>query len=194
MHTVFMAVAKAMAYLGGLMLVALVFLTCFSVAGRELNDIAHTWIDVGLLPGFARWVLDLGVGPINGDFELIEAGIAFAIFAFIPLCQITGGHASVEIFTAYLPQRVNRILGAVIEVVFALVLVLIAVQLFSGMLSKVRTGQTTLLLEFPVWWAYALSVVGAFFASVLGVYMAVQRVREAVLDTDIIPASAGAEH
>ncbi len=194
MHHVFMTIAKAMAYLGGLMLVALVFLTCFSVAGRELNSIAHTWIDVGFLPGYAHWLLDLGVGPINGDFELIEAGIAFAIFAFIPLCQITGGHASVEIFTAYLPTRINRFLGAVIEVVFALVLILIAVQLFSGMLSKVRSGQTTLLLEFPVWWAYALSVVGAAITTIVAVYMAVQRVREAMSNEDIIPVSAGAEH
>ena len=29
------------------------------------------------------------------------------------------------------------------------------------MLSKLRTGQTTFILEFPVWWPYALSLVAA---------------------------------
>ena len=194
MHGLFLTVSRAMAYCGGAMLCALVVLTCLSVIGREMNDVAHSWIDVGFLPGLSRWVLDAGVGPINGDFELIEAGVAFAIFAFIPLCQITGGHASVDIFTAMLPDRTNRILGAVIEAVFAAVLVLIAVQLASGMQSKIRSGQTTLLLEFPVWWAYALSLTGAVVAAAIGVYMAVQRVREAVEGRAILPTAAGADH
>ena len=194
MHSVFMTLSRVMAYLGGVMLCALVVLTCLSVLGRELNDIAHTWIDAGILPGLAQTVLDLGVGPINGDFELIESGVAFAIFAFIPLCQITGGHASVDIFTAMMSPRSNRILSAVIEVVFAAVLVLIAVQIFAGMQSKIRTGQTTLLLEFPVWWAYAPSVAGAVMAACVAIYMAIQRVREAVTGRQIVPVAAGAEH
>ena len=194
MHAAFLTVSRYMAYLGGTMLCALVILTCLSVLGREVNDVAHTWIDANFLPGFARWVLDLGIGPINGDFELIEAGVAFAIFAFIPLCQITGGHASVDIFTAMMSDRTNRILSAVIEVVFAAVLVLIAVQIYAGMQSKIRSGQTTLLLEFPVWWAYAPSVFGAIIAAIVGVYMAVQRVREGITGQPVIPAAAGAEH
>ena len=109
------------------------------------------------------------------------------------LCQITGGHAAVDIFTDKLPPRINRILRAVIEVVFAAVLVLIAVQLASGMMSKLRSGQTTFLLQFPLWWAYALSLTGAVAAAVVGVYMALVRITEALRNQTILADEGGAE-
>jgi len=98
------------------------------------------------MPGLSAWALDLGVGPINGDFELVEAGVAFAIFAFLPLCQISAGHASVDIFTAKLPMRINRVLQLGIDVIFAIVLISIAYQLYNGMLSKQSYGDTTFLV------------------------------------------------
>ena len=114
-----------MAIIGGIVLCALILLVCLCVLGRSLNTLLHGPIE-SIAPGLSQSLLALGIGPINGDFEIVEAGIAFAIFAFIPLCQITGGHASVDIFTAMMSDRTNRILSAVIEVVFAAVLVLIA--------------------------------------------------------------------
>jgi TRAP-type C4-dicarboxylate transport system permease small subunit len=186
--------SRNMAYLGGIMLSALILLTCVSVIGRSMNGILHaSWIE-STAPGFATWALNMGVGPINGDFELIEAGVAFSIFAFLPLCQITGGHASVDIFTTQFSARVNRVLRLVTELVFATVLVLIAVQLFGGMQSKIRSGQTTYLLEFPLWWAYALSLTGAALAAIVGVFLAVMRVRETWVGRDILPADLGADH
>ena len=194
MHSFFLRLSRTMAYLGGLMLVALVFLTCTSIIGREMNGFFHAMVKDDVLPGMGRFFLDLGVGPVNGDFELIEAGVVFAIFAFLPLCQITGGHATVDIFTSKLSPRVNRVLRMLSEVAFAFVLVLIAVQLFSGMQSKIRSGQTTFLIEFPLWWAYALSLVGAITAAVVGVYMAIIRVSEVVTGHSMIPSEVGAEH
>ncbi len=169
------------------MLVALIVLTCLSVLGRKLNDMLHGMVEGGVMAGPARWFLDAGVGAIYGDFELIEAGIAFAIFAFLPLCQISGGHASVDIFTAKLPPRANRALRAVTEAIFAAVLVLIAVQLAAGMFSKLRSGQTTFLLQFPLWWAYALSLTGAAAAAIVAVYMASVRALEAAQGRAILP-------
>jgi hypothetical protein len=183
-----------MTYLGGAMLSALIVLTGLSVAGRSLNGFLHSdWMD-RVAPGFADWALGTGVGPINGDFELIEAGIAFAVFAFLPLCQLTGGHASVDVFTNLMSDRVNRALRLITEILFAAVLVLIAVQLFAGMQSKFRSGQTTFLVEFPVWWAYALSLIGAVVAAAVGVYVAVTRLRETVTGQQILPVDLGADH
>lgn len=187
MHRLFLKLSRGFAYMGGLMLVALIVLTCLSVVGRKLNDVLHGLVADGVAVGPARWLLDAGVGSIHGDFELIEAGIAFAIFAFLPLCQITGGHAAVDIFTAKLPPRADRVLRAVTELVFAAVLVLIAVQLGAGMVSKQQSGQTTFLLQFPLWWAYALALTGAAAAAVVAVYMAVVRVQEAVQGRSILP-------
>jgi TRAP-type C4-dicarboxylate transport system permease small subunit len=193
-YSIMLRLSRLMAYLGGIMLAALVVLTCLSIFGRSLNGMFHSDFFQVSLPQIADWALAMGIGPINGDFELIEAGIAFSIFAFLPLCQITGGHATVDIFTAQMSDRTNRVLRMITEVLFAAVLVLIAVQLLSGLQSKMRSGQTTLLIEFPVWWAYALSLTGAVMAALIAVYLAVMRVVEAYTGRAMLPDLSGADH
>ena len=188
MYRFFNALSRFMAYLGGIMLVLLIVLTCVSVVGRSLNGIFHSGFFESLAPGFAKWALDIGVGPVNGDFELIEAGVAFSIFAFMPLCQITRGHASVEILTKKFSPFINYLLQFIIDMMFALVLLLVAVQLYSGMQSKMRSGQTTLLLEFPVWWGYALCLVGAFAAAAVAFYIAFIRSAELYKKKAILPS------
>ena len=118
------------------------------------------------------------VGPINGDFELVEAGVAFAIFAFLPLCQISAGHAAVDVVANAFPRGVNRFLRMVTEILFAAVLVLIAWRLAAGTISKFGNEETSFLLEFKVWWAYGASLFGATIAAVLGLYMAGVRTYE----------------
>lgn len=190
MHRFFLNLSKGFAYLGGAVLACLIVMTCLSILGRKANELLHAVSAGGHFSTPAQWLLDSGVGVIKGDYELVEAGIAFAIFAFMPLCQMMGGHASVDVFTNRLPARAGRVLQAVIEVVFAAVLVLIAVQLAAGTLSKLRTGQTTFLLQFPLWWAYALALSGAVAAAVVGVYMACLRVAEAVQNRVLVGAEA----
>ena len=145
-------------------------------------------------PALANALLATGVGPINGDFELVEAGMAFTIFAFLPLCQLNGSHASVDIFTSRLPLPVFRFLRMVIDVVFAAVLVLIAFKLFEGMESKRASGQTTLLLQFPVWWGYAVSMPGAVAAALISVYIALSRFVEVITGRLVLPSDLEAEH
>ncbi|WP_372884847.1 TRAP transporter small permease [Shimia sp.] len=169
--------ARAMAVVGGLVLSILIVITCLSVAGRALNTVFHGWVGQ-LMPRVSQWFLDMGVGPILGDFELVEAGVAFAIFASMPLCQITAGHASVDIFTNNFPRGLNRFLRMIIEIMFAAVLILIVWRLYEGMLSKKSYGETTFLLQFPIWWAYAASLAGAVAAAISGVYMACVRIIE----------------
>ena len=192
MHRFFVLLATAMALAGGAMLAALVLLTCASVIGREVNEVLQSDALAG--SGVSRWLLrEVGIGAIDGDFELLEAGMAFTIFAFLPLTQITAGHAVVDLLADRLPDGLRRGLMAVIEAVFAAVLVLIAVQLWQGMVSKASSGQVTLRLQFPVWWPYALSVVPAILAAVVGVWCAAVRAYEAATGRVVIEAG-GAEH
>ncbi len=178
MKNFMMGLARFMALLGGAVLTLLIVLTCVSISGRLLNGMFHSDFMESIAPVFSKWMIDIGVGPVNGDFELVEAGVAFAVFAFIPLCQITAGHASVDIVTNKLPAGVNRFLRMITEFVFAAVLILIAWKLFDGMSSKMRYGETTFLLQFPIWWAYAASFIGAVVAAIVGVYMAMVRIYE----------------
>ena len=191
MHRFFLTLSRIMAWAGGAMLCLLIALTCVSVVGRLLNTALHSDAVQGVTPGLASWLLGLGVGPILGDFELIEAGIAFSIFAFLPLCQITGAHASVDIFTARWSPRANRWRQMLTDVVFAIVLLLITVQLASGTASKFATGQTTLLIQFPLWSAYALSLSGAVVAALVALYIAALRIAETRAGRPLAPEATG---
>lgn len=189
MHRFMNGLARLMAILGGIVLTALVLLTCVSVLGRGINGFLH-WDPIEtFIPAVSGWLLERGVGPVWGDYELVEAGVAFAIFAFIPLCQITAGHATVDIFTARLPKRINRVIQMVVDVVFAAVLILIAWRLFEGMLSKRQYGETTFLLQFPIWWSYLISLVASVVAAIVGVYMAGVRIAELLTMRTIVEAA-----
>jgi TRAP-type C4-dicarboxylate transport system permease small subunit len=194
MHRLILTLARGMAVAGGAVLAGIVLLISASVAGRSLNGLLHGEVMQAHAPGLAAWLLGLGIGPVNGDFELVQAGMAFAIFAFLPLCQVTSGHAVVDVFTAWLPPRGQRLLRAGIEVLFAAVLVVIAVQLYDGTLSKLRSGQQTFLLQMPVWWSYAASLAGAAVAALVGVWMALVRLAEATTGRDLVPDGSGAVH
>jgi len=189
LHRTMLFLARFMAILGGIVLSFLVILTCVSVLGRGINTFLHSDMMQGSMQGLAETLLATGIGPVQGDYELVEAGIAFAIFAFLPLCQITAGHASVDIFTSRFPKRANRLIQMVVEFIFAAVLVLIAWRLYEGMMSKMSYNETTFLLQFPIWWAYAVSLVAAVLAAIVGVYMAVVRIIEFFTMRTIVSAA-----
>ena len=193
MHERMTKMANGLAILGGGVLCALVILTSLSVLGRQLNGVFNGPFMQANFTNLSNWFLDMGVGPINGDFELVEAGVAFAIFCFLPLAQITAGHASVDVFTSRLSPRFNRILAAVAEVLFAAVLLLIAVQLAKGMASKYGNGETSFLLQFPIWWAYAASLFGATAAAIVAIYVACIRVQEMATGRRILPEQTEAK-
>jgi len=166
--------ARFSALAGGLVLATLVLMTCLSIAGRAL-----------IWAGFA---------PVPGDFELVEAGIAFAVFAFLPWCTLNAGHATVDIFTNGLSEQANRVLLAFWEVVMALTVAFIAWRLYEGFLGKLKNGETTFLLQFPVWWAYAACLVPACITVVVALWSAYDRLRAVVTRRDTRAVKAEAQH
>lgn len=210
-HRIMMRLARGMAVLGGLTLMALVILTCISVLGRGINTFLHWDLIESAVPGLAQRLLDTGVGPILGDTELVQLGMAFSVLAFFPFCTITAGHATVDIFTANFPAGVNRVMQAVTDVVFAAVLILIAARLWVGMIGKMAASdtpmmvrwlgfegdgffnETSTLLQYPLWWGFAAAFVAAAVAAVIAVYVAAARIYEALTARRIVEGG-GAEH
>lgn len=194
LHRIVLGLARLMALAGGAVLTFLIIMVCVSVIGRAGNSVLHWMVTAGVLPGMAQGLIDAGIGAIRGDFELVEAGMAFSIFAFLPYCTVTGGHASVDVFTNFLPRGVNRLLELLITALAAVVMVLIAVQLYDGLIRKVESGQTSLLLEFPVWWAYGASLIGAVATALVAVYLVIVRLYEISTGRVILPNAVGADH
>ena len=184
-------IARAMAILGGLVLTTLIILSSLSILGRGLNTLGHSeWLN-NVAERIATSLISTGVGPIAGDFELVEAGVAFVVFAFLPICQLYGAHAKVEIFTSKLPQKLQDVLRTFWETLFAVVMVVVCWRLLDGTLNKLSYGETTFILQFPIWWAYATSFVAALIAAFVAVYCAGARCVEMLTGHNLLLRAQG---
>ncbi|WP_349358848.1 TRAP transporter small permease [Stappia sp.] len=150
MERILERISAFLAIAGGAVLVALTVTTVVSITGRELN-----------------W---MGLGPVPGDYELVEAGTAFAIFAFLPWCQLKRGHVTVDLLMTRFGSRVNAAVDLVSNILMTAVAALIAWRLWLGLLDKKTYQETTFILQFPLWWAYAAAMIGASFAIVVCAY------------------------
>lgn len=167
-------IARSLAILGGFILLAITLLTCLSILGRSMAG--------------------LGLGPIKGDFELVEVGVAFAVFAFLPWCQFSRGHATVDIFTNFLPAGVNRWINLIAETLMAAALLVITWKLYDGMISTIRYGDTTFILEMPVWIPYAACLFTLAIACLVATYLVFVRLGEVIAKNPDTDFNSGAVH
>ncbi len=162
-------VARVLAFVGGTVLVLIAVMTVISTIGRAF---------VGL---------QIGLGPIPGDFELVEAGTAVAVFCFMSWCQLNQGHVTVDILADFAPKRVNLLLILIGNVLILAVAFVIAWRLWMGFGEQVTwfdqpvrdmlgfgykpfTNNTTYILGMPFWYSYAQSFVGAFFFTIISAF------------------------
>lgn len=160
-------ISRWLAYFGGTILAAVAGVTVASIIGRAL--------------------LSFGLGPIKGDFELVEMGCAIAVFSFLPYAQLKRGHVTVDLFIDHLPDRAKAFLGLIGDMMLSLAAYIILWRLWLGFGEKFPYGsdafrnamgmgykpffaETTYELELPIWIPYALSLIGAFFFFVVALY------------------------
>ena len=146
------------AMLGGAALIAVLTLTVISIVGRGL--------------------IFAGLGPIPGDFELVEAGTAFAVLAFLPLCQFHRGHVTVDLFLSRAGRRPNAMIDVISNILMTGAAAVITWRLYLGMLDKKSYSETTFILQFPIWWSYAASLLGAGVFTLVCAYTVVRSLRE----------------
>ncbi len=103
-----------------------------------------------------RWS---GAQPIPGDFELVQMATAISVFAFLPYCQLRRGNIAVDTFTAWLPERVNRVVDALWDMVYSATMLLLAWCLFNGTRDMIQNGTTTMVAGIAMWPAIALCAV-----------------------------------
>ena len=164
---VLLRLARLLAYSGGILLALMAILTVVSVIGRRFSA--------------------MGLGPITGDFELVEAGCAIAIFAFLPLAQLNRAHVTVDVFIHALPMRLQCFLGFLGDLLMALVSAVILWRFWLGfgelfpfgsdafrgalaMGDKPFFAETTYELELPLWIPFGMALVGATFFAIVSLY------------------------
>ena len=119
----------------------------------------------------------LGLGGVRGDFEFVQMGVALMVFAFMPLCQARRGNVMVDSFTTKLPHRVQAALDAIWEVVFAVMMALIAWRLGLGALDAANSSTTTMVLLMPIAPAIATCALLAGLTALVAFAMAIARLR-----------------
>lgn len=126
---------RALALAGGVLLLVAVVITLVSVAGRY---------------GFSQ--------PVPGDYELVELICAIAVFLFFPYTHAVSGNISALFFTSGLPDRYQRLLDLTHDVLFALVAALLTWRLTVGLIDKFSSGEASILIRIPFWWAFSFAV------------------------------------
>lgn len=164
--------AKWMAVAGGVALIAVIVIVIVSITGRALI-----------------WA---GLRPIPGDYELVSAGMGFAVFSFMPWAHLQRGHATVALVTDTFGPRANWIILVVTDIAMLAAASFIAWRLYFGMMDKFAYNETTLLLRMPLGWAYAAGFVGAVVFVVVAAWLAGRTISYALAGKSE-PRTAGGE-
>ena len=150
--------ALALALTGGVALLGMTLLTVVSVTGRGL--------------------IAIGLGPVPGDYELVEMAAAFAVFSFLPWCQLQRGHVTVDLFLAPLGRRVNLVADLIGNLLLTAAAGVIAWRLWLGLQDRLAFGETSFILGIPLWIGYVLASFGAALFVVVSLHTALRSLRE----------------
>lgn len=150
--------ALSLALAGGIALLAITVLTVVSITGRGL--------------------IAIGLGPVPGDYELVEMAAAFAIFSFLPWCQLQRGHVTVDLFMAPLGRRANLVADLIGNGLLTAAAGVIFWRLWLGLLDRQTFGETSFILGIPIWIGYVFAAVGAALFVIVSGYTVLRSLRE----------------
>jgi TRAP-type C4-dicarboxylate transport system permease small subunit len=142
--------SRALALLGGAILVALTGIAVGSIGGRL----------------FGR--------PILGDFELVQLGCAVAIAFFLPYTQWRRANLIVDFFTVRASRRVQGAMDRVGSLILCAVMALLAWRVGVGALDLRSYQETSIILGLPTWWAYAAISPSFGLTSLVALYVAIE--------------------
>jgi TRAP-type C4-dicarboxylate transport system permease small subunit len=141
MNKLIYGLSRSMAWFGSFVLVIIAVMSVASIIGRALSG--------------------LGLGPVPGDFELVEAGTALAVFCFLPWAHLKRGHAVVDMLWGSYPAPMRRVLDIVADGLMLAVWVLLVWRMGVALGEYRHNNEVSFILQMPVWWGYAASMVPA---------------------------------
>ena len=151
-----LALARLMAIIGGLIFVGLVVMSLISIVGRKT---------VGFV--------------VPGDVEVLQMLAAAAAASFFPYCHLLHGDIKVDFFTHNLKQETIWVIDAFGSLLVGLFGALIAWRSWAGAMMVRESGETSMILAWPVWIPQAFMVPGFALLAIAGIYMFVHQLRMA---------------
>ena len=143
---------KAFAIGGGLALIGMAFMSLYSIVGRSLFD-----------------------KPLLGDYELVQVLCAVSVSLALPYTQWIGANVIVDFFTMRSSRRTNAVLDGAAMTLLAVFSALVAWRSMVGLLDLKGSGDASMLLEIPTWWAYVPIVASFTLLTVVSVHGLVQQ-------------------
>jgi TRAP-type C4-dicarboxylate transport system permease small subunit len=141
MNKLIYGLSRSMAWFGSFVLVLIAVMSVASIVGRALSG--------------------LGLGPVPGDFELVEAGTALAVFCFLPWAHLKRGHAVVDMLWGSYPPAMRRVLDIVADGLMLFVWVLLVWRMGVALGEYRHNNEVSFILQMPVWWGYAAAMLPA---------------------------------
>ncbi len=120
--------ARFCSLLGGMVMTALMLMTCYSLIGRNFFDSA-----------------------LIGDFELTGVGAGAAIASFMPLCQLKRENIIVDFFTAKCSESTNFKLDRLGDFFMTVIFFLLSWRCGMAAINAKETMGASMLLGFPDW-------------------------------------------
>ncbi len=148
---VLLATATWFAYVGGVVFIGLVIMSVVSIVGRKLFN-----------------------APVPGDVEVLQMSAAFASATFFAYCHLMHGDVKVDFFTANMSSQRRVLLDSAGSLLIGLLGALLAWRTGVGALSLKEAGESSAILEIPVWLAQAMMVPSFVLMALSGFYMGLQ--------------------
>jgi TRAP-type C4-dicarboxylate transport system permease small subunit len=150
MFSLFRLIAKLFALVGCSAAAVVGALTAISIVGRAL------------------WST-----PIRGDVELTQFGVALCISLCLPWCQLHGGNIIVDFFTTRASDRTRQVLDGIGATLLAAMMALLAWRSAVGAVSVQEAGETSMILDLPMWIVYAVLSPGFALTMLIAAWQAV---------------------
>ena len=146
---------KGMAFLSGITLVVMAFMSLWSIVGRSLFD-----------------------KPLIGDYELVQMLSAVAVALSLPYAHWIGAHVIVDFFTANAKPKTNAVMDLLANLIMAFFSLVIAWRLWIGMFDLKANFDASMMLNIPTWWSYIPFVPAFVLLALTALYAANDNLRK----------------
>jgi len=129
------AAARIFAIAGGVLLVACALLTTASIITNALFN--H---------------------QIRGEFDLVSFGTSWAVYLFLPYCQLTRGNVVVDFFFSGAGPRLRCLLDGIGSLLYFAVALLLIWRMGVGGIEIFESGQSSAVLKVPYWLSFPVAL------------------------------------
>lgn len=148
------AVNKALHYLAGALIIAVMVMTVYNILGR--------------------WLFD---EPFRGTVELTQLAMIGIVYLGMAYAQDNGNHIAVDLLYSRMPKPVRIVMDWFATLLSLVILALLAWQLYeyAGILEQ--GGRVTASRGIPLYWAAYVAIVGIVAFALALVRVSVDRIR-----------------